>query len=752
MAHHFFEAITNTTGDSLVGYFARVIDPSSLNTIPIYSDNNGTPVRVVSGVENMATTDESGNLSFYVDPGTYHLDIYQPDATTFVKRVQNVAMNSTKGDKGDKGDAGNDGPAGPADAFRINLAALQSAATTDGKSDYDNSTWYWTLGNFTAQAAAYPADYVASNGTPLTIGAWVRQTDTKLPHIGPLGRESVDQALQMSRPGSRADLSQIIDLMQSGQPVSIAVYGDSIPYGQDTSVNGATTGLPFNGSMVPRSKSPWPETLEASLAINQFGATVSVVNRGYPGDTTRMGLERWSDPAIATPVNIAIIAYGINDGKTRSVPIDQYKRDQQAFIEREIAKGKQFGIKTVPVLLTATPVKERDVDSNIDPYRVAVKQLAEEYGYLCIDTAELLAGVTDLWCGIDVPSGNDDLVHLSTYGGGELGWELGSLFVNRDLARRQIVAGSMWYPQDTVGWGGAITADAAASSGSFTVLAPGQRYFISAYFDDDVLPVIHNFNADATAAKVVLQYGGFSSTTPFRGLAPITLDHVAARGQRQSIAGNVLRRGYRTLIVFNDGTVPVKLDKFEFVSVSDGGMLSYGLMKPLPGLSPAFIPKRVIAALPDGSFAGYADYGTLLKAPYSVSALVSLGAGDLQGIAIFTDRDNANVVNPSTGTFLFLTRNGTDLLLREFVAGAITTTTATAVFDANDWRGQLELVVTPTVAKVYVDGVEKISKDNPTTRIGYPGLMQTKAATGAFHCIAAMAAGNVKMPFPPKVS
>jgi len=107
--HHFFEAITNTAGDSLIGYFARVIDRTTQNTVTLSSDDNGTPIVTVSGVENMAKSDAYGNLSLYVVPGTYHLDIYAPNTTSFLYRVSDVAMNSTKGDPGPQGEQGNPG-------------------------------------------------------------------------------------------------------------------------------------------------------------------------------------------------------------------------------------------------------------------------------------------------------------------------------------------------------------------------------------------------------------------------------------------------------------------------------------------------------------------------------------------------------------------------------------------------------------------------------------------------------------------
>lgn len=107
--NHYFQAITNRSGDSLVGYFARVIDPATGNTVPLYADANGTPIVVTSGVDNMAKTDENGNLSFYNDPGTYNLDIYQPDSTSFILRVPNVSMQSGQGPQGDPGPVGPQG-------------------------------------------------------------------------------------------------------------------------------------------------------------------------------------------------------------------------------------------------------------------------------------------------------------------------------------------------------------------------------------------------------------------------------------------------------------------------------------------------------------------------------------------------------------------------------------------------------------------------------------------------------------------
>jgi hypothetical protein len=77
---------------ALVGYFVRVIDTGTGNVVTLASDNGGTPIETTSGVANMCKTDDRGGSSFYVAFGSYHLDIYAPDAATFVFRLTNVDM------------------------------------------------------------------------------------------------------------------------------------------------------------------------------------------------------------------------------------------------------------------------------------------------------------------------------------------------------------------------------------------------------------------------------------------------------------------------------------------------------------------------------------------------------------------------------------------------------------------------------------------------------------------------------------
>jgi hypothetical protein len=99
---HYFNAITNTKGDALIGYYVKLRD-SAGDEADIFADENSTPIISVSEVANAAKVDSDGNVDFYVDDGEYTLDIYATDATSLIKSIENVPMRDPLGD-GDKGD------------------------------------------------------------------------------------------------------------------------------------------------------------------------------------------------------------------------------------------------------------------------------------------------------------------------------------------------------------------------------------------------------------------------------------------------------------------------------------------------------------------------------------------------------------------------------------------------------------------------------------------------------------------------
>lgn len=90
--YHAYNALTNTRGDSLVGFRVQARFPNGGAIAPIYSDGNGTPISVVSGFENTAVTDDAGNYSFFIEANAnYDLEYSTPEGV-FVSATRNVPL------------------------------------------------------------------------------------------------------------------------------------------------------------------------------------------------------------------------------------------------------------------------------------------------------------------------------------------------------------------------------------------------------------------------------------------------------------------------------------------------------------------------------------------------------------------------------------------------------------------------------------------------------------------------------------
>lgn len=238
--HHFFESIViSEAPGTLKGAYGRVINPATNLAVPIYADPSGTPIISVSGQADMARSDADGNLSFYVEPGTYDLVIYDTDATTFIKRVSNYAMNSTKGDKGDEGDPGPQGPRGPADsnaksalnAFQPFVAYLSRYNQASG-----GPTLFYDFGSSVGNGAALGS--AAATNNP---GAYFFAKAQEF--FDPLG------IFQFTRTNGSVDGSTLID-MRTLWNSTIAPANPKVSFGvpgmNDFQIPGFNTGQTFD--------------------------------------------------------------------------------------------------------------------------------------------------------------------------------------------------------------------------------------------------------------------------------------------------------------------------------------------------------------------------------------------------------------------------------------------------------------------------------------------------------------------------
>jgi hypothetical protein len=168
MFHH-VNAIQNTKGDALIGYYVKLRNAEDGSEVDIYADENSTPIISVSGIANAAKVDSDGNADFYVQGGEYYLDIYATDGTTLVKTIENVQMT----------DIGNIATAAET---RDDLAARTptegdtATLTEEGR----EGLFIFRSGDYSAEVTADPEQglYVApaSDDTGAS-GAWVRQYD-----------------------------------------------------------------------------------------------------------------------------------------------------------------------------------------------------------------------------------------------------------------------------------------------------------------------------------------------------------------------------------------------------------------------------------------------------------------------------------------------------------------------------------------------------------------------------------------------
>lgn len=146
---------------------------------------------------NPILVDALGNYSFYANDAKYRREI----------RLGSRLLEASDIIVGDPPEyVGKPGDPGPAGNVAATLDQLQSAPITNGTMiaayDGSGSTMTWTLGDFTAQAAERPQDYVQANGVALATGAWVRQSAESIIAKGTRAPAMVGQTLQAFYDGS----------------------------------------------------------------------------------------------------------------------------------------------------------------------------------------------------------------------------------------------------------------------------------------------------------------------------------------------------------------------------------------------------------------------------------------------------------------------------------------------------------------------------------------------------------------------
>jgi hypothetical protein len=258
------------------------------------------------------------------------------------------------------------------------------------------------------------------------------------------------------------------------------------------------------------------------------------------------------------------------------------------WIEREISNG-------AAVILVAPPKVSGVADNKkVSPYRAQVKYLAGLYGIPYIDASEQLSTITSMWT---------DGVHLSTFAYFELGWHIAALFSSREEKARSIAGGAFFLPQDNImsTTNAALRTETLAVGGYLYQLTANAAQDIpfGAYFEEDVIPVIHSYNASTNTVTLRANYGGAPDSSNLAGVPTVELSHAPADGNRQRLYLPRVNKGYRFFSIWNVSVSQMGfIEAIEFIPVKDCLATNNGLLMKLNNLSGTHKPSRYYGSFP----------------------------------------------------------------------------------------------------------------------------------------------------------
>lgn len=190
----------------------------------------------------------------------------------------------------------------------------------------------------------------------------------------------------------RLNLSKYAEnVARDSVPITIVCRGDSLTYGEDTTVaptpadpNPTPAGRTHNKT---RAATPYPQALQGYLQ-QAFSSTITVINQGYSGDNTKLG---WGDWNVNVNSDLTIIMYGTNDAAQGFSPyqsISDYIIYYKKIIARELVNGAAV------ILITPPPQKQYGANVRLlDAYREAVFNIGDQYGIPVLDGVEVFYGV-----------------------------------------------------------------------------------------------------------------------------------------------------------------------------------------------------------------------------------------------------------------------------------------------------------------------------------------------------------------------
>ncbi|MFD0673518.1 SGNH/GDSL hydrolase family protein [Cohnella sp. GCM10027633] len=116
-------------------------------------------------------------------------------------------------------------------------------------------------------------------------------------------------------------LRRTLAKLRQGEPLRIVAYGDSITVGANAS----------GWSGAPPYSPIWPEQLQLLLEAH-YRTSISLTNRSLGGADSKWGADNAAEAASERP-DLALIAFGMNDGAGEGVDPDVYEANIRAIVE-----------------------------------------------------------------------------------------------------------------------------------------------------------------------------------------------------------------------------------------------------------------------------------------------------------------------------------------------------------------------------------------------------------------------------------
>lgn len=229
-------------------------------------------------------------------------------------------------------------------------------------------------------------------------------------------------------------LAVAIQKTRKNKYLTICCMGDSTTYGSDFNSTDKRNPDPTpagdgTAHVATRATKTYPEAL--SEYLNKIYSSVTVINRGYSGDSAELGYKHWPTPSGA---DVCIISYGINDATNSNIPymgdVQKYLLWYRKVIERELKNGTSVIIMT-PIKQRIVSADDTDSRTEVDIFATSVAKMASEYNIPIVEGNVLLEGYSS--------SIYSDGTHLNGVGYNILGARLASLFVGKGAHKPRIV-------------------------------------------------------------------------------------------------------------------------------------------------------------------------------------------------------------------------------------------------------------------------------------------------------------------------